>query len=962
MWMTFKFVVGFVYRSIRSNFLRSLTVLFSIILILSATVAMLGWLEASPEIVIDSTFEKRGYEIQISEIYYQEDQLSLLQEYLETESLVESTSIIHKSMFLYNLEGRNPNLSVIDPPASESDFYISKDDLSDGVFFVPDDYLEKIQLMLEFEEGSTVSFNNDDSGIIISRRMLKHIEENTDHTYEIGSTIDFSIATQFLPDLVDALWGLQPYAFEDLTINAIFDRMPTQTQSAFGLEFYQETLGDGMFVSHDLLIQSLVPTMEGNGFFPTLFVRVDRQELAQLRPSQVVPQIDHLASRIKLQGRLNVDVQAQEMHSVLFYFDQSRVVLLLLLLPFLILAEIFYLALVPHLLNNRIEEFYYLRLRGTTDTKIFSIQGVEFGFLTLVGTIFGFLGGTIFLDVLLAVGDFLVFTNFAVGSGLSMLIETQSGLWIIGVIVVILLNYFYVLARFGNIIRRLQQLEGVTPSSRVITSSSVRRSSLRILLGGLIIYLMFTIIGPIILSEFGTSGLNLQLVPIVSIFLIIIWIFFSFYAPQFCLQVIQSFFESIKVFTNPRRRLTWLNLFRRRAQYLSFLALLTLTISLLSFTLVYFETIQENNNKNATYVNGGDLKVITSNVNVGNFTNLVESINGVGVCVGFPHRDVTIGDYSFRLIGVNPNDYYNISSLYSLSVIKGPPSNRLWYSLNERDENESIPSGWEHNIIMNQFLADLYKWDVGSIVSALGILPGYNARYDFSIKAIIDSAPGIGPLYMGGISKGTYTFGGFAIVHEDFLTSFGNEEANTFLIRINSPNQLSSVINELKKLDSVRTIYTPNSVLEYQQNFLKLAGVQGILSLNFLGAILISLIGIAVFYQYLVAERLNEFAVFQAFGATKRRISYMAFIESLFLIILGLVLGVLTGNFFALGFLILSRSITVGPYNVFLLELTLDPIVLASTLAIVTLVIIIAAAIPLKKVYSLQITNILRGE
>ena len=194
------------------------------------------------------------------------------------------------------------------------------------------------------------------------------------------------------------------------------------------------------------------------------------------------------------------------------------------------------------------------------------------------------------------------------------------------------------------------------------------------------------------------------------------------------------------------------------------------------------------------------------------------------------------------------------------------------------------------------------------------------------------------------------------------MTSFGNEEANTFLIRINSPNQLSSVINELKKLDSVRTIYTPNSVLEYQQNFLKLAGVQGILSLNFLGAILISLIGIAVFYQYLVAERLNEFAVFQAFGATKRRISYMAFIESLFLIILGLVLGVLTGNFFALGFLILSRSITVGPYNVFLLELTLDPIVLASTLAIVTLVIIIAAAIPLKKVYSLQITNILRGE
>ena len=834
---------------------------------------------------------------------------------------------------------------------NESDFYISKDDLSNGVFFVPNVFITSIQPMLQLEEGSQVSFKDDNSGVIISRRMLTLIEEKTNHTYEIGSNITFSIATQFLPNFVEALWGLQPFSFENLTINGIYDRLPIQ--NTFGFEFHQETLGDGIFVSHDLLPEGVIISMENQGFFPIFFVRVDRNEIARLQPGQVVPQIEYLASRIKIQGRLNVDVQASEIHSVLINFDQSRIVLLLLLLPFLILTEIFYLTLVPHLLNNRIVELYYLRLRGTSDRKIFIFLGTEFALLTIIGATFGFLGGTVFLDVLLGVKEFLGFNNFKFGSGLSLLIETGSKNWFFGVITIVLLNYVYAIARFRNIIRQLQQYEGASPTIRMLTSVSIRKSSLIILVAGYGIFLLFTIIGPIILGQFGTSGMSPQLAPLICIFLITLWLLYSFYAPQFCLQIIQSFFESLKIFSNPRKRITWLHLFRRKAQYLTFLALLTLTISLLSFTLIYIKSIQDNHYKNAIYVNGGDLKIITVSVNVANFTSRVNSIEGVNLCLGFPQLDVTIGDYSFRLIGVNPGDYYEISSLYPLSVIEGPPANRLWHSLSEE---------WDRAIIMNRFLADTFKWKVGDTVSALGILPGYNARFDFSITAIINSAPGIGPLYMGGISKGTYTFGGFAFVHEDFLTSFGNDEANTFLVRLSSSDRLSSVTNQLREINSVRMIFTPILELQYQQNFLELAGVQGILTLDFLGAIFISLIGITVFYQYLITEQLSEFAVFQAFGATKRRISLMAFKQSLFLIILGLILGIINGYLFALGFLISSRSITEGPYNIFLLELTFSLPELAAALTIVTAAIIIVVAFPLRRIHNMELTTILRGE
>ncbi|MFX0185164.1 MAG: FtsX-like permease family protein [Candidatus Hodarchaeota archaeon] len=953
MWLSLKFVIRFVLSSIHKNFLRSLSVVFSIVLVLSAVIAILGWLDISPKIATERAFEKRGFEIKVSEIYHQPNALNLLQEYLETEEIVETTCLIHKSMFLYNLNERGPSFNLIYPIENESDFYVSKDDLSDGVFFVPNKYLVKMEHLLEFEEGSIASFNHDNSGIIISRQTLNIIAEKTNHTYSIGSKINFSIATQFLPERVEVLGGLKPFLFEDFIINGIYERTPVQTQIAFGISFYQETLGDGVFVSHDLLPKAIIESMEINGFFPSLFVRMNRKELESLPLRQIVPQIDYLAKRIMLHGRYNVEVQAQEIYKLLFYFDEARIVLLLLLLPFLILVENFYLTLIPHILNNRIEEFMYLRLRGTSDRKIFGIQSIEFGLLMVLGIIFGFLGGVTFIEILSTTTDFLGFSSFTFFSGLNLLIESESGIWVFGAIGMLFLNYMYVLVRSSFIIRRLHHLEGAIPINKMITGVSVKDISLKTIIGGLGVYFLLSIIGPIIFNEFGAFGFKSQLVPLILIILIGIWVFFSFYIPQFCLKVVQTFVESKRLFSNPRKKLPWLNLFRRRAQYISFLAILTLTISLLLFSRIYFETIYINNQKNADYVNGGDLKIITDKVNIGNFTSQINSIEGVRVCLGFPYRDVEIGDYSFRLIGVNPEDYYEISLLYPLNVIDGPSNYKLWQSLND---------DWDKAIIMNEFLANIFRWKEGSTVSVLGLLPNYFQEYNFSITGIISDAPGIGSLYFKGYSKGIYAFGGFAIVHEDLLASFGTNEANTFIISLNSPEIRSSVIQEVRAMKSVRKIYSSEIVLQYQQKYLQLAGVYGILTINFIGSIFISLIGIAVFYQYLIGERLGEFAIFQAFGATKRKIITMTFLESVFLIIVGLIIGILTGYFFTLGFLITSRQLTVGPYNVFLLEITFSPIVLALALSMVAVIIIVAAVIPLKKIYSLEITNILRGE
>ena len=57
------FVFEFIFKSIFKNYTRSVVIVFSFVLLLSGTVAMLGWLETSPEIVVDRVFESRGYEM-----------------------------------------------------------------------------------------------------------------------------------------------------------------------------------------------------------------------------------------------------------------------------------------------------------------------------------------------------------------------------------------------------------------------------------------------------------------------------------------------------------------------------------------------------------------------------------------------------------------------------------------------------------------------------------------------------------------------------------------------------------------------------------------------------------------------------------------------------------------------------------------------------------------------------------
>ncbi|MFX1513711.1 MAG: ABC transporter permease, partial [Promethearchaeota archaeon] len=894
-------------------------------------------------------FKNRGFEIMVEASENIADPMKGLQQYLETEPLVETKCIVHRSLFLYNLNNKDPSFNVIKPPANESDFHISDLSLSDGAFIVPDEFMKLITPLLEFEKGSNVSFSRNNTGIIISRHLLTLIETKTNQTYQIGSKISFSIARSFFPPGSENLGSLNPFKLENLTINAIFNRI--SSHHPLSPSYYHETLGDGIFISNKLITKTVITQLELNGFYPYLFIRTDRNKLKQLG-SEAFIEIEHLASRIYQQGYSKVGTQTQEIQSFLFYFEQARVSLLLTLLPLLLLAEIFYLRIVPLLLKNREIEFQYLRLRGATDREIFIINGVEFSILVLIGSIFGIIVGSLLLGVLMSTPQFLELDFSFFGNGLLLLSESNSVLLIVVIISIASINSIYGFLRLFGVIRSSDRLEDANSTLRTQTNVSFTKSLL-MLTFSFGTFVFFILMIPLFLTTLELSRVSIQLIPLITIILMIIWILFSFQVPQLCLQIFQSSVESLHFFSTPQRKLKWLNLFRRRDQFHNLLLLLTLSISLFSLSIIFSNTIQNYNDQNAAYSNGGDLKVHTDPVKVEEFRSLISSIKGINACLGLLQQEVRIGDYDVTLIGIDPSEYYTIAKMHLPSVIEGPAANRLWYSLNDDPL---------HSIIMNDYLANVFKWNVGSTVSLKELSLSLFDEWNATITAIISSAPGIGSL-KGEISQtGVTNFGGYVIAHKDLFTAFGIEDANIFLLRLDNPNQQSSTSIQLRKLSfHVRTISTAASVRQYRQSIMQMLGVQGILTVNAFGTLFITLIGISIYNQYLIRARSSEFAIFQALGATRQNISRMVIIEIIFIIALGLALGLITGIYLTLGFLTITRSVKMNPFDVFSLELTLIPEVLVLSMFLIMLIISIAALVPLKKIHQLEITQILRN-
>jgi ABC-type antimicrobial peptide transport system permease subunit len=107
---------------------------------------------------------------------------------------------------------------------------------------------------------------------------------------------------------------------------------------------------------------------------------------------------------------------------------------------------------------------------------------------------------------------------------------------------------------------------------------------------------------------------------------------------------------------------------------------------------------------------------------------------------------------------------------------------------------------------------------------------------------------------------------------------------------------------------------------------------------------------------------MTEFAVFRTLGATKGKKTRQMIGESTILSIISITVGMISGILFGVGYLIISREVTVPPHNAFLLELTISFHLLFLTMGLIGVIVLMVNFIYVRKISRLQVNAILKGE
>ena len=905
------------------------------------------WLETAPRLAIQSSLEERAFELEIRHTFYVEDTMDNLVEELKNETLIEQSFITQPTVFLYNLNNKSSNFDISSPPPGEDDFYISPD-LRNCAHLVDNEYLGKITSQMQIEPGGNFSlFNN---GIVISRRMLTEIELATNNSLAVGDQIDLGIASN-LPEIdlgETRLLFFDMLKYSNLTINAIFDRIPQS--SLFYPDFYPESLGDGVFISRSLVNHTMLQKMERKVSTPYMFIRFDRDQLSSINAFTIEDEIEAQGLRIESGNVWFVArVYTDEINLIISNYERARIIILFLFIPLVLVAFVFLLTSTSYMLRQRRLEIKLLRFKGATPFRTITLFSIEFLVLSVIGLIIGTLLAIINTVMIAQSDGFLKYSTLSINMPILDTLMISWRTWILGGFLVCCV---YLLAT-ANQIRRLIQEEHDESliKSRTLKEKGISRKNTDI---GILIATLATFVIAIQSDIVNQLSLDPQLMGLYLAGATIFWLLLGYGLSRLSSDILPRLTGVSKFFFQARHKLITVSLIRKRPQVLSIITLIVLTVSISIFSTYYSESLTYNTQKNISYLVGSDFKVFTDEKDT-EFTNVLNNIHGVESTVALSQTTGSIGSYSILLIGINPNEYLKSCYWDSESIVEGTDEEVI---MNKLDENFST------GIVINDFLADKLRIGVDDFVAVHRLFGSIGEEYNFTIRGVMQSAPGVGKLYSESLAIESFArFGGIVLVHETLLREFMVSTSRVFLVKSSSTSSLGLDLTKesLESFSDIRRVYDRNEKLEISYDFMAISGVAGILSADFILALLIGIIGVGVFYNYVINDRLEEYAVFRAFGGTKNQVFTLVLLETLITVIFGIILGFSLGIGFVVGFILVSRSIILSVENVFVLQIVTSPVLIGVVILTSFAALLITSAIAARKTRNVNTAALLRN-
>ncbi|MHA2369752.1 MAG: FG-GAP-like repeat-containing protein [Candidatus Hodarchaeales archaeon] len=981
-WQVIKVSLSYAVSNMWRMKRRSVTLIIGFAIGAALISSFVTWQDVAPRVAIKDALAERSYEIEIQPGFPWQGHhlLENVSKWMLTQPIVEHTEIVYHTMGLFGAHGL------------PKDYFFGISGFggySPSGILISD--LETVSLVNETFLASTAGqfqvqgeFKVDNETIIISHRLVSEIYEATGIYLQIGTPMNFTIAGSLPqhPDAGPIYYGnFTPVEFTNLKIGGVYSRIPEETPAA--LQFAPESLTDGLIMSRSLINFSIEESLETTQVLPKMFVRSSREAISRLSPLQVTSRIEKLAGQVKAKfSSLEVTVYTEHISEKVDRFWETNMIVMFLLVPSVILAGYLSVLTANLVTRGRSLEVGILKSRGADHWELATMFSTEYGILAIFGTLIG----SIFLSVFISASISAFSANYSIDLKTLGNFISETNLSPAAIILALIYSLVVLMLVTMRQVRYFINLD-VAEAIQATTRSRVeflKRWHIDFVASSF----SFIIWSLILLNGLHTSIFGLPVRESQTGFLllgIIIWFFLATSSGRLVIRILPNLIVWLRLpkILGARTKLLIESYSRRSQHVVPILLMLVMSFSIGAFVLETSQMVQSNADDEISYLIGSDCKVITTSDTSVNFSNTLMDEDGVEYVTPVIQTTADIGPFQVAVMGLDPALYWEIGKWEKTKLAANYDYTQVLQLLNTNynfndltDQGRltsltieialKVMSRSTNTLILNDFLAHHLKIGPGDRLVLRSIGGSWEHFQEFIVLGILETAPGFGKLDDAGrlIGRKLASDGGAVLVSSNILIdTFEQTTASLFMLSAMNGASLNAISQNMLNYPQVLRVFTSQYAQEESRHFVRFLGISGIAVVSFVCTIIISILCLTVFLDYIISERRREYAIMRAAGAKKRQIASQILFEFLGILIPSFFVGLVLGTAFSVMFVILSEEFFLYsgtlPFAIEPITLeTLTLVVLSFFVSIATLV--IGAAIPARKAAQSNVANVLK--
>ncbi len=904
----------------------------AIIYVVGVTIAIASitsvnmWATASESFVVHEFIEELDYELKVRA--FDTEKLSLVQNWLNNESLISATDKLYYNLAFFNAEDKNPLYNFF-PFTNQEDM---KDRVSmSSLLLFPKNSISRIANQFTIKGEFALEVNE----VLISEHHANILEIVYGQPIYPGMTLNLSVCRQ-------STWGgiylyqYSPRHFYNITIKGIYKIKPTTSmlQKSFSMNF----LKDSIIFLKENLIQADIELMEDNGLIPFVVAKINSDFLMDDGVDEIIPKLDNIQSRL-VTSFTNIFPTILEVpfNSLSQEYARSKMVFVIML-PVIVLGLMQAALTSTKVLERRKKQISIFIVRGGQKRQIFTFFMLEFIILTIIAIAFSIMCSYLLAPI------FPSFTQSSFSSSKYLFYLTRLQIPIIPLILssvaIIALSSIFIL----NNVNRLYSENKLSEGS--IEYRKKFEKNVPLILLGIIAVAVITILIVLIIpfkqeisdiyyfsiQQTKVAAFILALLLTLQMIIIILASVSSFKILGLLSKLYARIFKRNSFFLTHNFRRT-----KHKSNALFFIIIMLSSSTF--FSIIILTTLQNNEKASDFYNNGSDIRVETIKTSA-DFNENITNIDGVEETI--PIYQIT-GQYGYdylTIYGINPEKYSRIGRWDESSFRNDlAPIGKSNYTVTQwllELENQ------KYGVFISDGLAKKYGLSIGEIINIYQIRTETSIGDDtFIILGIIHSAPGLGlasgkNIVMSQLSEEYIIISDWKMQQDYEVTT-----VRLFFAKTMGNCSLNQIEEEIALLDPVVEINHPSSevaVTEFINKFIPKLSFFILAQLTFL--CILGTLTIITNTNFILYQRKQNFVIMLTLGKTFGSLIKLIILELVILIICGLIIGLLIGLPFAYLTILLAQPFLAN-YIIIPFKMAFNPLWMTiSTIIIIGVVLV----------------------